>query len=223
MDRLDFGLTPLRRHLPDPVFEQMLRRAYRVPFDDGQALQARGDEEPRLCIVMDGAVRLGRFQQGGAFNLVAEVGLGGHFGDVAIQREASTHNCYGVGRGEIAVIKISAVEELLENAPGFAVGLWRTNAERLNCLLELYDDARTLDITTRLAKVIYVHTGRGALSDGVACLQRDLAELLAVSQVSIGSALKELEKAELIETGYRFVKVKSKARLKGWLRQLGAT
>ncbi len=223
MDLLDFGLTPLRDYLPGPAYEEACRRAHRRTFRDGQALHARGDEMVRLCIVAEGAVRLGRFQHRGVFNLVSMIGPGAHFGDIALQRSAHTQNAYAVGHCEIYVIEAAALEDLLRTQPGFAIGLWRCNAARFNALLELYDDVRTLGITTRLAKVVYVHAGRGRLADGVACLQRDLAELLGVSQVSIGNSLRELEKAELVQAGYRCVKVPDKARLKAWLRKAGAT
>lgn len=219
MDVLDFAVTPLLGCLSEPASKAVLKRASRLSVQDGQALHARGDEAPRLTILTEGAVRLGRFQPNGSFNLVSEIGVGAHFGDVSLQRDAFSHNSYAMGDGEIAVVKAAALYDLMHDQPEFAFGLWRANNLRLNALLELYDDARTLDITTRLAKVIYVHMGRGEIQDGVACLQRTLAELLGVSQVSVGNGLKELEKARLVETGYRYVKVPDKARLKAWIRR----
>ncbi|MEL6213120.1 MAG: Crp/Fnr family transcriptional regulator [Pseudomonadota bacterium] len=222
MDLLDFGLTPLRDYLPKPVFEAACRRAQRRKFNDGQAIHARGDTNVGLCIVAEGAVRIGRFQHGGSFNLLSIVGPGGHFGDIAMQRTVRTHNAYAVGSTELLVIDAAAIEELMRDEPGFAINLWRCNSARFNAILELYDDARTLGITLRLGKVIYVHAGRGELADGVACVQRDLAEILGVTSVSIGTSLKELESDGLVETGYRCVKVPSKTRLKAWLRKTGA-
>ncbi len=222
MDVLDFGLAPLHEFMPDRAFQEACRRARRMTFNDGDALHARGDAPPRLGIIATGVLRVGRYQPGGAFNLVAMLGVGGHFGDVALQRTSYTHDVYSVGRSEIDVIGKAALKDLLDNHSDFAVGLLRCSLARFNVALELYDDARTLGITARLAKVIYVHTGRGELANGVACLQRDLSELLGVSQVSIGNALKELENANLVETGYRRVTVPDKARLKAWLRKSGA-
>ena len=222
MDLLDFAITPLRDYLPESVYREVCARARRLAFSDRQTIHARGDERTRLCIVADGAVRIGRFQPGGAFNLVSMVGTGGHFGDVALQRSAHTHDAYAIGDCEIDFIEASALDDLLHLQPSLAVGLWRSNTARFNAMLELYDDARTLGIPARLAKVIYLHTGRGKLADGVACLQRDLAALLGVSQVSIGNALKELETAKLVKTGYRSVYVPDKVRLKNWLRKTGA-
>ena len=223
MDVLDFRLPPLRDLLPEDALQAFHARARRVRFSDGQSLHARGDEAARLCMVAEGAVRLGRFQPGGAFNLVAMVGPGGHFGEVGVQRTAHTHDGFAAGVCEIDIIDTAAMEDLLTHQPGFALALWRTNTSRLNALLELYDDARTLGVPTRLAKMIYVHAGRGALADGVACRQRDLAELLGASQVSVGNALKELEKAGLVEAGYRCVRVPDRAKLKAWLRKSAAT
>ena len=222
MDLLDFGLTPLRDYLPKPVFEAACQRAQKRKFCDGQAIHARGDTKVGLCIVAKGAVRIGRFQHGGSFNLLSIVGPGGHFGDIAMQRTLRTHNAYAVGSTELFTIGGETIEKLIRDEPEFAINLWRCNSARFNAILELYDDARTLGITVRLGKVIYVHAGRGELADGVACLQRDFAEILGVTQVSIGTSLKELEREGLVETGYRCVKVPSKTNLKAWLQKSGA-
>lgn len=222
MDRLDFGLKPLSDYLSEAVAAEVRRRAKRRSFADKQALHTRGDDQARLCIVVDGKVRFGRFQHDGSFKLLAMLGPGAHYGDVALQRQAFTQNVYACGRAEIDVIDAAMLETLLRDLPELAVALWRCNTARLNAVLELYDDARTLTVTARLAKVIYVHLGRGALANGVACLQSDLAELLGVSKVSVGKAMRDLEQAGLVQSGYRQIIVPNKSKLKAWLRKSGA-
>jgi CRP-like cAMP-binding protein len=208
--------------MPEGVYSAALTRSRRVRYASGQAMHARGDESPRLSIVSSGAVRVGRFQHDGSFNLLSTLGPGAHFGDVGLHRKASTQSVYAIEDCEIAVLEVAALEDLLESQPGFATGLWRCAMARMEAILELYDDARTLPIVVRMAKVIHLHCGRGGMPNGVACLQRDLAELLSVSEVSIGNALKELERSDLVETGYRCIKVPDKARLQEWLRKVGA-
>ncbi|MEE4203508.1 MAG: Crp/Fnr family transcriptional regulator [Halieaceae bacterium] len=222
MDKLDFRVGTLRDYLPDEAYQVACERAQRKVFADGDTLHSRGDTSPRLCIVADGAVRLGRFRPDGSFNLVTVLGIGGHFGDLGLQRAAYTHDGFAVGRCEIYVIKAKVLDDLLRTQPGFALGIWRCNTARLNAVLELYDDALTLGVTARLAKVIHIHMGYGELPDGVACRQRDFAELLGVSEVSIGNALRELEQAGLVATGYRCVRVPDQARLQDWLRKSAA-
>lgn len=222
LDLLDFGLPPLSDYMPEAVYRAALARARRFSYSDGQAMHARGDEGPRLCIIARGAVRVGRFRRDGSFNLLSTLGPGAHYGDVGLHRQSSTHNAYAVGACEIDVIQSPTLGDLIERNAAFAAGLWRCATARLNAILELYDDARTLPVTVRLAKAIHVHYGRGALADGLACVQRDLAELLGVSQVSIGTALKELEIAGLVEPGYRRVRVPDRERLRAWLTRMGA-
>jgi CRP/FNR family transcriptional regulator, cyclic AMP receptor protein len=222
MDLLDFGLRPLSDYLSEDVKAELRRLAKRRSFEDKQALHRRGDHDARFCIVAVGTVRFGRFQHDGSFKLLAMLGPGAHYGDVALQRQAFTQSVFAVGRTEIDVIDAVALETLLRNQPELAIALWRCNTARLNAVFELYDDARTLNVTARLAKVIYVHTGRGKLANGVACLQRDLAELLGVSQVAVGKAMRELESAGLVQSGYRQILVPNKGKLKSWLRRSGA-
>ena len=222
MDLLDFGLKPLRDYLPEAVEREVRRRARRRSFEDKQALHLRGDDDARLCMVASGRVRFGRFQHDGSFKLLAMLGPGAHYGDVALQREAFTQNVYALGPTEIDVIDAASLASLVSDHPELAVALWRCNTARLNAVLELYDDARTLNVTARLAKVIYVHMGRGEVANGVACVQSELAELLGVSKVAVGNAMRELEKAGLVQSGYRQVIVPDKSTLKMWLRRVGA-
>lgn len=222
MDVLDFALKPLTAYLSKDAIEATRVRANQVTFQDGESLQMRGDKSARLCLVRQGAVRLGRFQHDGAFTMVSMVGAGGHFGDVGLHRTKQTHDVHAVGAAEIDVIDAAVLEDLLEHEPGFAAALWRCNTARLNAMMELYEDARTLTIPQRLAKVLYLHRGRGSVPDGIACVQRDLAALLGVTQVSIGTAIKELESQRLANAGYRCIKVPDKKRLGIWLRKTGA-
>lgn len=222
MDVLDFGLKPLSTYLPDAVWQDLQKRAHRRSFDDGQALHRQGDDRARLCIVAEGKVRFGRFQHDGSFKLLSMLGPGAHYGDVALERRAFTQNVHAVGPCEIDAIDGAALDALLRDHPDFAIALWRCNTARLNAVLELYDDARTLPVAARLAKVLYVHTGRGEVPDGVACVQRELAELLGVTTVAVGNAMKALEREGLVEPGYRRVIVPDKAQLKAWLRKSGA-
>jgi CRP/FNR family transcriptional regulator len=222
MDLLDFRVKPLDDYLSNSIKQEMRRRAEKRAYTDGQAVHHRGDDGARLSIVAQGAVRFGRFQHDGSFKLLSMLGPGAHFGDVALERQAFTQNVYAVGPTEIHAIDALNLKALLRDLPELAVALWRCNTARLNAVLELYDDARTLSVTARLAKVIYIHTGRGELPDGIACLQRELAELIGVSKVAVGNAMRELERAGLVQSGYRKVTVPNKAKLKAWLRASGA-
>lgn len=222
MDVLDFALKPLSAYIPDETFAELRARSNRISFTHGECLQRRGDQSVRLCLVNKGAVRLGRFQHSGAFTMITMVGPGAHFGDVGLRRRAQTHDVHAVGDVEIDVINGSDLEALLTRLPDLGAGLWRCNTDRMNALMELYEDARTLSIPQRLAKLLYVHVGRGEMPDGVACLQRDLAALLGVTHVSISTALRELESADLIAARYRCIEVPNKERLGVWLRNAGA-
>ena len=222
MDLLDFGLKPLSDYLSESTRNEVRRRAQRRSFEDKQALHLRGDDPARLCIVANGMVRFGRFQHDGSFKLLAMLGPGAHYGDVALQRQAYTQNVYALGRTEIDVIDAGTLEMLLRDLPELAAALWRCSTARLNAALELYDDARTLNVTARLAKVIYVHLGRGGLDNGIVCVQSDLAELLGVSKVAVSKAMRDLEQAGLVQSGYRRNIVPDRAKLKAWLRGSGA-
>jgi len=221
MDLFDFATPPLRDFLAEDVFETICSRARRASFEPGQALHRQGDGTAKLAIVAQGGLRFGRFHRDGAFTLVGALGPGAHFGDVSVQRSQYTHDVIAEGPCAVDAFDAATVTDLLNELPCLGEALWQASTARVNALAELYEDSRTLTVSGRLAKVIYLHAGRGAIPDGVACLQRDLAALLGVSQVSIGNALKDLERAGLIKAGYRCVTVPDKARLKVWLKTSG--
>jgi CRP/FNR family transcriptional regulator len=222
MDLLDFGLKPLSDYLSGEVRSEVRRLSQRRSYGDKDALHMRGDGPARLCMIVEGKVRFGRFQHDGSFKLLAMLGPGAHYGDVALQRRSFTQSVYASGPTEIEVIDAASLETLLRKHPDLALALLRCNTARLNAVLELYDDARTLNVTARLAKVIYVHLGRGGLVNGLVCLQSDLAELLGVSKVAVGKAMRELEQSGLVQCGYRQIIVPDKSKLKAWLRGSGA-
>ncbi len=205
MDLLDFGLKPLSDYLSGEVRSELRRWSQRRSYGDKDALHMRGDGPARLCMIVEGKVRFGRFQHDGSFKLLAMLGPGAHYGDVALQRRSFTQNVYASGPTEIEVIDAASLEALLRKHPDLALALLRCNTA-----------------TARLAKVIYVHLGRGGLVNGLVCLQSDLAELLGVSKVAIGKAMRELEQSGLVQCGYRQIIVPDKSKLKAWLRGSGA-
>lgn len=224
LDHLDFGLMPLREYLSDEVYNKLIRRAHRTNFKSGNVIHSRGETMARFGVVAEGGVRFGRFLQDGNFNLLFEVGPGGHFGDgQGLLRAAYAHHACSIGNTKIDFLDSKALIDLLTEEPSFALALSKVNAARLMRLLDLYHDARTLSVPMRLAKLLLIHVGRGKIANGVACLQRDLSELLGVSSVSVSTALKELENAGLVASGYRQIIVPDKASLEAWLSKSNAT
>jgi len=53
----------------------------------------------------------------------------------------------------------------------------------------------------------------------VECNQANLAFTLGVSRVSIGKALAQLQRANLLVLGYRTIKIADRAMLKRWLEK----
>lgn len=219
MDVLDYRVPPLRDYLDDELYKFACAQSLTRKFDDGEAVHARGDDNVRFCIVAQGAVNFGRFHPDGSFNLLIAMGPGSHFGDIALLRTVRSNNAFCVGPTHIHFFNAATLDMLVESRPDFVIAMWRCNAARLGMMLELYDDARTLSVTKRLAKAIHLHAKR-AEGEGeycLACSQRDLADLLGVSEVSIGNALKELRGHGLVVPAYRNIRVPDIDRLAAWI------
>ena len=104
---------------------------------------------------------------------------------------------------------------LFDAEPELARALLTASLLRGQALLEMWDDMRRLTLPVRAAKFIHTLTPRG--TSRLECTQTDLAFALGVSRVSIGKALKALERAGVIVLFYGGVETPDPDRLARWI------
>jgi CRP-like cAMP-binding protein len=128
-----------------------------------------------------------------------------------------THDATAVGATVIDSLDHARVDRLLIEAPE----LWRilmvATTKRLHDALELLDDFRRLPLPALTAKLLLTLPPSKEDAALVACNQADLAFTLGVSRVSIGKALAQLQKANLLVLGYGAIRIRDRAALQRWL------
>ncbi|MEO6217085.1 MAG: helix-turn-helix domain-containing protein [Sphingomonas sp.] len=90
---------------------------------------------------------------------------------------------------------------------------------RLHVLLEFADDLRRLPLKVQLAKLLLTMAGAQQAEARADATHEELAAILGVSRLAIGTALSALEGEALIKRRYGSVEVSDRAALRGWIEQ----
>ncbi|MEQ9317397.1 MAG: helix-turn-helix domain-containing protein, partial [Henriciella sp.] len=88
------------------------------------------------------------------------------------------------------------------------------SSEKLNLVLEFYDDARRLPSSQRIAKILLILNRGRPEHTALPFTQADLSAVLGISKVTVNQTLKKLEERGIIETGYRYIRVHNLQQLK---------
>ena len=90
---------------------------------------------------------------------------------------------------------------------GWAELLLRSLGRQLAVSLDIIDAERRLPVAERLARLLAAMAADAADGMTVRATQQQLADLLGVSRVTLGAALRDLAARGTIERGYRHVRV----------------
>ena len=117
-----------------------------------------------------------------------------------------------IASGEARLISIDRplLRELMADDIGWAELLLRSLSRQLAGALDLIDGERQLSTVDRLAKLLQVMARDSDTGDVVRASQQQLADLLGVSRVTLGAALRELAARGTIKRGYRQVQMLNK-------------
>jgi CRP-like cAMP-binding protein len=192
--------------------------AQRKVYRDGQTLQMRGDPNPGLVIVINGAVRLVREHADGRRVELDTIPAGQFYGSpLALRHRVRTHGGIAVSDTIVDRISPTALDPVLTAHPEILRALLDVTTRRLFRMTELYDDARSLPPVVRIAKLL-LDLGRRR-GGHVGTTQAGIAEALGLSSVTVGTSLKQLATARLIATRYRAVEITDAAALRAWVAQ----
>lgn len=188
-------------------------------YADKQLIYNRGDLEPELNIVEQGAVRVSNVDINGRRTETAILEPGDSFGEFTLfagtprffdfHAQCETH---------IRCINKRQFDQLMQSDAAFRDGILRMLTHRLLSSLSIIEDIRRLPLPAQVAKFL-LHCaerqeGQGWLYRGT---QNDMADAMGVSRVAIGQALKSLRSQTLVQTGYGCVHILSKPKLQAWV------
>ncbi|MEP2988545.1 MAG: Crp/Fnr family transcriptional regulator [Parasphingorhabdus sp.] len=198
----ELGATGFMKGLPESVANGLVERGRSIDFAKGQMIQQRGDPGTEFWHIKSGTVQIGRFSENGDWILFAVLGEGESFGEQAFLGEFP-RMVDAIASSDCEIIKIGEAElqHLLETQADAARILLKTMAYTVQQTFDLVEAGRRLSTVERLAQALARQCGSAREAE-INMTQQDLADLIGVSRVSLGKALSELERKNLIVRGY---------------------
>ena len=192
-----------RTRLSPVECDRLLAMARARPFADGQFVQQQGTPGDSFWAVVEGHVLVGRYAEDGGFTAFAVLGPGDLFGEIAFFTGMPRQvDALASGPARLVAIDRALLRRLMSADVGWAELLLRSLGRQLAGTLDIIDAERRLGSADRLERLL--RTMAAEASDGVSvqATQQQLADLLGVSRVTLGAALRALVSRGLVETGY---------------------
>ena len=205
--------------LPADVQEKLKAGAVRRFFRDGQIVAQRGDIPDGFWVIEKGQAKIGNYDAEGEMQTLFIAGPGSSFGELA---------CLGEFSRVVDVEAISDLEALyigdrqfraaLDASPLAARSLLRSLAGQLQDAVNGLFEMRNAPAPKRMVRRLLIMCGSMQAPVRLSIRQQELAELVGVSRMTVGTALTKLESKGLISRQYGHIIVEDVDGLRDWLR-----
>ena len=201
--------------LPERVRRDLLARGQTRSFARGQIIQQRGDAAREFWYIESGSVQIGRYGVDGRLTLFALIGAGDTFGELAFMGEFPRSVDAIAGTG-CTLIRIgdSELQSLMDSDPAVTRLLLKTMALTVQEAFNLIESSRSLSVPQRLAQALLQLCGDQGDGTEIKVTQQDLADLVGVSRVSLGKAVRHLEDLGAIRPSYGSITIGAKEMLR---------
>ena len=215
---LDHGSLKFLELLSAEVQAEIGAVERRRTYNDGQMIFSTGDAGDRLMIVRSGAVRVGRISPNGRETILAVLGAGHFLGIVGVLTgRRRTQTAIAVGETTVGYVQKNDFLSLMEKHPEIASAALPITLNRLNLALRMLDDLRFLPLPAYTATMLLNMLEDSEVPGVLQWNQSDLAVAVGASRVSVGRALKTLEKNGLITLGYGAIEIPDTKALSDWV------
>ena len=213
--------APLFASLDDEAFAALTEEITEVDLSRGSALFYEGDPGDQLYFIVSGKIKLGRTASDGRENLVAIMGPGEIFGEMALFNPAPRNaTATAVSATRLAGLRHENLRRAIASSPDVSLQLLQALAQRLSKTNESLADLVFSDVPGRVAKALLDladRFGRPA-TDGVLVAheltQEELAQLVGASRETVNKALAEFVQRGWIRLEARAVVILDLQRLK---------
>ena len=196
--------APLFTNLDDEVFAILTSELTEVELSRGASAFHEGDQGDQLYVIMSGKIKLGRTASDGRENLVAVLGPGEIFGEMALFNPAPRNaTATAVSATRLAGLRHENLRRAIASSPDVSLQLLQALAQRLSKTNESLADLVFSDVPGRVAKALLDladRFGRPA-ADGLLVAhdltQEELAQLVGASRETVNKAL-----AEFVQRGW---------------------
>jgi CRP/FNR family transcriptional regulator, cyclic AMP receptor protein len=194
--RLFRGLSEARR-------AELVARAHVRSYGRGDTIFVMGDEGDRLMAVLDGRVRISVTSPDGREMVLAILGAGEVFGEIAVldgrerTADATAHTAC-----TLAVVDRRDVLALLEREPSAWLAVVELLCARLRSADQHMSEIALLDLPARLASTLLrMAEGQGGVAGEKAKLslsQRQLGEMVGASRESVNKCISQWQRADIV-------------------------
>ncbi|GAB4098234.1 Crp/Fnr family transcriptional regulator [Sinomonas halotolerans] len=213
--------APLFATLDDDAFRLLMDELTEVDLSRGASVFREGDQGDQLYFIVSGKVKLGRTSPDGRESLLAILGPGELFGEMALFDPAPRNaTATAVSETRLAGLKNEALNTLLRSRPEVSAQLLQALARRLRRTNDSLSDLVFSDVPGRVAKALLDladRFGRPA-TDGVLVAheltQEELAQLVGASRETVNKALAEFVQRGWIRLEARAVVILDMQRLR---------
>lgn len=196
--------APLFASLDDEAFAALTKEITEVDLSRGATLFHEGDPGDQLYFIVSGKIKLGRTASDGRENLVAVMGPGEIFGEMALfDPSPRSTSATAVSETRLAGLKHENLRKVIQHSPEVSAQLLQALARRLRRTNENLADLVFSDVPGRVAKALLDladRFGRPA-TDGILVAheltQEELAQLVGASRETVNKAL-----AEFVQRGW---------------------
>ncbi|MCW1249674.1 Crp/Fnr family transcriptional regulator [Acaricomes phytoseiuli] len=196
--------APLFATLDDEAFRLLTDELAEVDLARGASVFHEGDQGDQLYFIVSGKVKLGRTAPDGRESLLAILGPGELFGEMALfDPSPRTATATAVSETRLAALRNESLRALLQSRPEVSAQLLQALARRLRRTNDSLSDLVFSDVPGRVAKALIdlsERFGRPAI-DGILVAheltQEELAQLVGASRETVNKAL-----AEFVQRGW---------------------
>ena len=213
-DPIDFSTTTLASAATPVLLKSIRSAAEEFVYVKGDLIERRDSPASHISLIRSGLVRLGIDGiDGSRFNM-SILGEGNTFGEISLfLGESVRHDAHAETDVVLDRLPLMTVNALLKSHSEFSHVMLRVAYARFGAILDYVADTKKQSLETRAAKLILGISKNSSHEKIIECRQVDLAHALNVSRVSIGKALKALDRKGLITLGYGNIAIPSIAKL----------
>lgn len=220
MDNEILRRAPLFASLDDEAFAALTEELTEVDLSRGATLFYEGDPGDQLYFVISGKIKLGRTASDGRENLVAIMGPGEIFGEMALfDPGPRSTSATAVSETRLAGVKHASLKKAMEKSPSISAQVLQALARRLRRTNENLADLVFSDVPGRVAKALLDladRFGRPA-TDGILVAheltQEELAQLVGASRETVNKALADFAQRGWIRLEGKSVLIADSERL----------
>ncbi len=207
-------------NIPEATRSRIALLGKRRRFKDGEFVMRQGDAANGFYLLLQGQVIVGRYAANGTLTIFGVAGSGDLFGELAFfagtPRLADT-----IADGAVEVVHFDNANygKIVATEPKLTAMIIKSLASQCRVILERLDAERTMSLADRLAQALLsMETSAG---ETISCTHQQLGDLIGVSRVSLGVALRQLERSGAIAGSYGKVRIIDRQQLEGRLKVIG--